>query len=459
MKEHSQQDNDSKQSQESDSGKQENPQPEVADSTLIDTHGEKKDESPDLWVELEIHAKSTEVTKRIDAHAERYAAKADIPGFRRGKVPADVIKERYRQLLIDEALNEVIESFVSERIRESQLQVVSRPELKDVQYEEGGDLRAKVRVEVLPEVSVPELDKVIVSIPADQLHIKPFDEEEQVSHFLEHNRRREAISGRAAASGDLVMLKHQAMNLDNRRLSPRKSMQVQIADEAASEIPQLDAELIGRSIGDEVVFQREYPRDFARKPWAGKKIEHHVKIEAIYAMNKPELDSVFLKSIGFDSREAFLERLKQEYESQTQQARNDRIMAAIAEQLAELAAFPVPETLLQQEMMQALRQNPALLGIQDEKERTERISALKELAGRNIRFSLLVEAVKKQFSVKAEAEAVENKLREMAESAGVPLKEVRKYYAPAERRSQLVESIERERALEILREKVTIKEV
>ncbi|HDP94264.1 MAG TPA: trigger factor [Candidatus Aminicenantes bacterium] len=434
--------------------------PETGAAAPIGADGEGQiEQSRDLWVDLDIQAPSDEVTKRIDAHAERYAAKADIPGFRKGKVPAEVIRKRYRQLLIDEALSEVIESFVSERIRKDNLQVVSRPEVKDVKYEEGGDLQALVRVEVLPEVKLPDLDTFTVSIPADQLAVKEFNEAEQVDHFLEHNRKREAVSDRPIAAGDLVMLKHQTMNLDDRRMSPRKPLQVQIATEAANEIPELDKELIGRAIGEEIVFRRKYPKDFERKPWAGKEMEHHATVEAVYSMVKPELDNEFLKSIGFESREAFLERLKNEYEKQSRQARDERIMAAIAEQLVEANAFPIPDSLLHQEMMQAIRQNPGLLNVGDEKEKETRIHELQTLAARNIRFSLLVEAVKQEFGVKADAEELEKRLREMAESSGVPLKEVRKYYAPAERRRQLLDSLEKDKALEILREKVTIKEV
>ncbi|MBN1195848.1 MAG: trigger factor [Candidatus Aminicenantes bacterium] len=458
MKEKPQTGNELPQSQTEDSAGDQNTITGASNPVQADSEA-RKEQTPDLWVELDIHAPSDEVTRRIDAHAERYAAKAAIPGFRKGKVPAEVIRRRYRQLLIDEALNDVIESFVSERIRNDNLQVVSRPEVKDVKYEEGGDLHALVRVEVLPEVKLPELETFTVSIPADQLAVKEFNEAEQVAHFLEHNRKREAVTDRPVASGDLVVLKHQAMNLDDRRMSPRKPLQVQIEAEADNEIPEMDKELTGRSIGETVVFRRRYPEDFARKAWAGKEMEHHVTVEAIYSMVKPELDDEFLKSIGFESSAAFLERLKQEYEKQSRQARDERIMAAIAEQLADANAFPVPETLLQQEMMQAIRQNPGLLQVSDEKEQDARIHELKTLAARNIRFSLLIEAVKQDFGVKADAEELEKRMREMSESSGVPLKEVRKYYAPAERRQQLVDSLQRDKALEILREKVTIKEV
>ena len=134
-------------------------------------------------------------------------------------------------------------------------------------------------------------------------------------------------------------------------------------------------------------------------------------------------------------------------------------MSAIAEQLSDAADFPVPDTLVHQEIMQAVKQNPGLMYAPDESGKEQRIAELEAMAARNIRFSLLLEAVKTEFKIKADAEELEKKLKEMSESAGVPLKEVRKYYAPAERRNQLMDSLERDKALEILREKVKIKEV
>ena len=420
---------------------------------------DRSDEGSGLWIDLDIQAKADEVERRIDAHAENYAARANIPGFRKGKVPAEVVKKRYRKLIVDEALTEVIESFVQDRIRKDNLQVVSRPELRDVKYEEGGDLKASVRVEVLPEVKLPDLEQFTVEIPADQLKVKDFDESEQIDHFLEHNQRREPVTDRPVGSGDVVAVKHQAMNLENKRMTPRKPMQVLIDADAQNEITEIEKELTGRSIGAEVVFRRKYPKDHARKAWAGKEMEHHVTIESVNTLVKPDLNEEFLKSLGFDSRKAFLDRLRQEYESQSSKAREERVMGAIAEKLVESAPFAVPETLLRQEMMQAIRQNPGLMHVKNEEEKGRRIAELEALAARNIRFSLLVEAVKTEFGVKVDAEELEKRLREMAESSGVPLKEVRKYYAPAERRNQLMDSLERDKALEILREKVTIKEV
>lgn len=435
------------------------------DKKPVSTKPEQKDtdaesgENSGLWIDLEIEASSEDVSSRIDAQAEQYAAKARIPGFRQGKVPADVVKKRYRKLIIDEALTEVIESFVSDRIRKDNLQVVSRPELKDVKYEDGGDLKASVRVEVMPEVTLPDLDTFTVAIPADELKVKPFVQDEQIDHFLEHNRRRVAVKDRAIAEGDTVVLKHQVKNLENRRMSPRKPLHIHVGEEGSGGIPDIDKELIGHKTGDELVFRRKYPEDHARKAWAGKDVEHHAVVEAVHTQVKPELTDEFLKSIGFESKEKFLERMKQEYESQSEKARQDRIMSAIAEQLADAADFPVPDTLIRQEIMQAVKQNPGLMYTPDEAGKEKRIAELEAMAARNIRFSLLVEAVKTEFEVKADAEELEKKLKEMSESAGVPLKEVRKYYAPAERRNQLMDSLERDKALEILREKVKIKEV
>lgn len=446
----------STESQAVDSGKDKEPVNEKPDKKTAD---EKSGENSGLWIELDIEASSEDVSRRIDAQAEQYAAKARIPGFRQGKVPADVVKKRYRKLITDEALTEVIESFVSDRIRNDKLQVVSRPELKDVQYEDGGDLKASIRVEVMPEVTLPDLDAFTVTIPAEELKIKPFVQDEQIDHFLEHNRRRVAVKDRPVAEGDTVVLKHQVMNLDNRRMSPRKSLHIHVGEEGSGGIPDIDKELIGRNSGDELIFRRKYPEDHPRNAWAGKEMEHHAVIEAVHTQVKPELTEEFLKSIGFDSKEKFLERMKEEYESQSDKARQDRIMSAIAEQLSDAADFPVPDTLVHQEIMQAVKQNPGLMYAPDESGKEQRIAELEAMAARNIRFSLLLEAVKTEFKIKADAEELEKKLKEMSESAGVPLKEVRKYYAPAERRNQLMDSLERDKALEILREKVKIKEV
>ena len=422
------------------------------------TEAEEKATS-DLWIEFEIHADKKDVDSRIDRHADEYARKARIPGFRTGMVPVDVVKSRYRKLLIDEALNDVIESFVSDKIRSEKLQVISRPEVKDVKYEEGGDLHATVVVEILPEVKLPDLGTVTVEVPVDQLPNEDFKEEDQIDQFLERNRRREKVEDRPVNAGDFVSVKHQARNLKTHKMSPRKPMYVHVSSEEAAEIPDIDKEIIGRNLNEEVVFTREFPADFARKSWAGNTMEHHVTIEEIFIMKKPELDSEMLKTMGFDDRKAFVEKLKSEYSAYIRKARQDRIIASIVEHLTESIEFPVPQSLVHQEMLQTAQRNPAMMQARDEAEKGQRIQELEQVATRNIRFSLILEAAKEEFKVKVDAEALETKFKEMAESNNVPLKEVRKYYAPAERRQQIMDSMERDRTLEILQEKITIKEV
>lgn len=422
------------------------------------TDAEEKATS-DLRVEFEIHADKKDVDSRIDLHADEYARKARIPGFRTGMVPVDVIKSRYRKLLIDEALNDVIESFVSDKIRSEKLQVISRPEVKDVKYEEGGDLHATVIVEILPEVKLPDLEAMTVEVPKDQLPDEAFSEEDQIDQFLERNRRREKVEDRPVDAGDFVSVKHQARNRKTRKMSPRKPMYVHVSSEEAAEIPDIDKEIMGKNLLEEVVFTREYPADFSRKSWAGNTMEHHVTIEEIFIMKKPELNSEMLKSMGFEDRNAFVEKLKSEYSAYILKARQDRVIASIVEHLTESIEFPVPQSLVHQEMLQTAQRNPAMMQARDEAEKELRIRELEQVSTRNIRFSLILEAAKEAFKVKVDAEALETKFKEMAESNNVPLKEVRKYYAPSERRQQIMDSMERDRTLEILQEKITIKEV
>ena len=416
-------------------------------------------ESSDLVREFSIHVPREEIETRIDEVAQTYSSDIKLPGFRKGNVPVELIKSRYRKMIGDEALNKVVEQFVFEKIEKDGLQIVSQPVIEKLDYEEGNDLHADIRVEVFPRVVLPNLEKLEVKIPKKDLEIESYDEQKQIDAVLERNKRRVQVKDRGVTSGDVVAFSLQSQFMDTKRMSKRSEQTVVAEKEAEFDIPDLFREINGKKVGEQVIFTRVYGSDFKKKLWAGKTLEHHLEIKTIFEMAKPDFDSEFLKTLGFKDEEAFKKKLKQEYDDFAKNQREEKTVARIVEKIVSEVDFTVPKTLVDQELLRLGQQQEQVLRAMDEKQRKDYIDTLHVEAGKTVKFSLIYDTIRQEFKIEVSADDLTKEYKRIADANQIPLAEVRKYYGNKANKERLQESLLRVKVVDFLKEKIKVKEV
>jgi trigger factor len=447
-------------------------EPETADDTqkkaAVDTAGEKetaepeetaKDTGTDSLVRLTIDVPWKDVEKEMDEALAQHALEMKLPGFRRGKVPLEVVKSRYKEVIKDDVVKKIVEKALYEKIETDEIRIASPPVMEKLDYREGENLKAEIAVEVFPTIEIPELETVEVEIPADRLKFEEYNEEKQIDAVLERNRREVPVTGREIRGGDYVVLKYQSKMLQSKRMTPKKTAQFQVKEEEEFEILDLYKELPGKKIHDSITLKRTYPDDYKKKPWAGKELEHYITVESIFEMKKPELNEVFLKSIGFDDVAGFKQKMKDEYRHYMQNQVEEKKVKFILGRLIETVVFTVPEGVLAEGLERTASQYPYnKLDFNDEKG-GDIMAALKAETERSVRISLITDAIREKYNLAVSNDELEKEYKTIAEKNNVPLKEVRKAYMNKENVRQLRENLLNEKVVGLLKEKVKIKEI
>ncbi|UCH93539.1 MAG: trigger factor [Candidatus Aminicenantes bacterium] len=422
--------------------------------------GKEEKEKNDLLVKFTLKVAKEEVEEEFNKALTQYAAEIKLPGFRRGKIPVEVIKTRYKEAIREEAISKVIEKAVLEKIEADKMKIISQPTVKKIDFEEGKDVEAEIEVEVFPTVEIPYLETLEVKIPAADLQSEDYDEQEQINLVLEAHKR-QAPAKREIKDGDYVRLKYQSKILSTKRMTPKKDTYLAVKENEPFEILDLYKEMIGKRIGDSLTVRRSYPGDYNKKPWAGKEIEHYITIENVFEIVKPELDKDFLKSIGFEDEESFKKKLQEEYEQMNRRQIEDKKLTHIIDMLCETIVFPLPRGMVEHEVSrmaeQRLQRQP--LDFKDENQVREYLDSLKPEAEKSLRFSFIVEAVKEKFNLEVSSDDLEKQYKSIAEENNAPLKEVRKFYMNKENARDLKDTLARKKVLDLIKGKVTVKEV
>ncbi|NIM15121.1 MAG: trigger factor [Candidatus Aminicenantes bacterium] len=435
---------------------------DVNGKAAVDTAGEKET-GPSSSVRFTIDVPWEDVEKEMDEAMAQYAAEMKMPGFRKGKVPVDMLKSRYREAIKDEVVNKIVEKAVYEKIETDRIRIAAPVEIEKLDSEEGKGVKAEVAVEVFPTIELPELETIEVEIPSAELKFEDYNEEKQIDAILERNRRQVPVVSRGIKEDDIVTLKYQSKILQTKRMTPKKTARFSVNEKEEFEILDLYKELIGKKMNDSITLKRTYPDDYKKKPWAGKELEHYITIESVMEMKKPQLNEVFLKSIGFEDEAAFRKKMKEEFDQYNRRQVEEKKVKTVMDKLTDIIAFTVPRAVVEQEAARAASQYPHnMLSFRDDEQGRAYMEALKKETERSLRVSLITQAIVEKYKLAVSNDDLEKEYKTIAQKNNVPLKDVRKAYMNKENKEnleQLRETLLNEKVVGLLKETVKIKEV
>lgn len=261
-----------------------------AENTPVSTEAvkpdEKEEEAGPLMTTFYVEVARETIEQDFNEALVKYAAEIKLPGFRQGKIPLEVMRARFKDAITDEVVNKIVEKAIFEKIEKDKMKIISRPEVMKLDYEEGHDLKAEVRVEIFPPIVLPDFDTVEVEIPSAQLNFEPYDEQKQIEAILEGNRRQSPVVSREIQEGDYVMYDLQSKIMDSKKMTPRKNGHFHVVENEPSEVLDFYKDVLGKKIDETFTLTRTYPADYQKKAWAGKEIEHHIKISSIFEMDQ-----------------------------------------------------------------------------------------------------------------------------------------------------------------------------
>src|SRR5690606_6066054 len=281
-------------------------------------------------------------------------------GFRPGKAPLGLIKRRFGSDIRSEVIQSLLPESYEQAVREKAVKPLGQPELENIEYEEGKPLTYEAKIEIIPEIKLPDYRGLEVEVPA--LEVTDKDVEERLEALRKENATLQAVEDRAVAEGDFVTIDlsgeyvlaegedhgHQHDPIDE------EDVQVHVGDEHTHAA--FNENLPGMNIGEEKTFEVEYGKDYPEKRLAGHKVRFRVEVTDIKQEVLPELNDEFAKDLGeHDSLESLKAELRAELEGGASRRKEELTKQKVVEKLTELAQFEVPNVLVEERLDQRLR--------------------------------------------------------------------------------------------------------
>lgn len=312
-------------------------------SDIVDVNETRRD--------LTIEVPSTVVDEAIGHAAAKLGRSAKIPGFRPGKVPVTVIRQRFKPQIMQDVAEHLVSKAVGDALVERGVEPIETPDIQDLVLEEGKPLTFKASFDVVPAFDPGDLATIEATEPSRVV------EDEAVNQSLERvrerNARYEAVESGAVEAGHTVVLglERRGTDKEGKQGDLEKHEQVSIELGAPSNPPGFDAEMTGMTPGSNKSFTITYPDDYAIPELAGGKVDYTVNLKEIKKRVVPALDDELAKDLGdFTSLEELRARVRQDLEHEAMHAAERQVRQDVLKQLASRVPFPVPATLVDREI-------------------------------------------------------------------------------------------------------------
>jgi trigger factor len=301
---------------------------------------------------LVVEIPSTVVDAEIDKVSKDYSKAARIPGFRPGKVPAKIVRQRFRDQILHDVAHGLIPRAVDEALRERGVEPVDTPDIRDVVVEEGQPLKFTATFETVPTIDPGDLSSL--TLRRATTRVEDTAVEDALARLRERSARYEPVENRGVKSGDSVLMDlvrtaPPAEGEDKPQMDRHENVTVDIG--APANPPGFDQELAGLTPGAEKRFDVTYPDDYTIKELAGTTVTYDVTVKGVRKRVVPELDDEFAKDLGeFDSLGALRRRVREDLEDEAKHESDREVRADLMKQLAGRVSFEVPAALVDREI-------------------------------------------------------------------------------------------------------------
>ena len=292
-----------------------------------------------------------DVESAIDRVTRDYAKSARLPGFRPGRVPPGVVRQRFRAQILHDVAHDLIPKSIDEVLSSKGVEPVDTPDVKDVVVEEGKPLSFTATFDVVPDFDPGDFGDVQLRRQPVVVH------DDAVQQTLERLRERaaryEPVEGGVAEGHTLVIdLERRPTNADGTVAPADTHEKVSIEMGAPANPPGFDAEVMGMTVGDSRTFTLTYPADYAVSEMAGTSVGYTVTLKELRRRVVPELDDEFAKDLGedIDSIDALRGRVRADLEAESKDASDRQLRADLLKQVAKRLPFEVPAALVEREI-------------------------------------------------------------------------------------------------------------
>ncbi len=424
---------------------------------------EKTDNKNELKLEFTVDSKVFEEgMKTVYKKNVKYFS---IPGFRKGKVPMNMVEKYYgAQIFYEDAFNEIVPEIYDNAIKEEKIEAVSRPEIDITQMEKGKDLMFTALVQTKPEVKLGKYKGI--ALEKNKYEVTDKEVEEEVNRMADKNSRMVTVKNRAAKLEDTVVIDFCGF-VDGKEFEGGKAENHELKLGSNTFIPGFEDQVVGMKAEEEKDINVKFPEEYFSKDLAGKDAVFKVKVHEIKEKELPKLDDEFAKDVSeFDTLKELKADLKKKKEEANEARSKSELQEAAVKAVSEDSEVDIPSGMIEMEvdnMAQDMDNRLAYQGIKLEqylqmigKTMAEYKKESEEPAKETIKMRLVIEAVSRDAKIEAEEKEIEEKIKELATAYGRKEEEL---MANEELKKNIESSIKSEKTIDYIIENAKVKEV
>lgn len=427
----------------------------------MSTKIEKTENKNEVKLEFTIEAKKfDEAIMKVYQKSARYF---NIPGFRKGKAPFNIVERMYGdEIFYEDAFNELVPSIYEKEIEDNKIEAVSKPEINIVKMKKGEDLVFTALVQTKPEVKLGKYKGI--ELKKVEYPVTDEDVEHELAHVQEHNARIITVEDRPVQDKDIAVIDFQGF-VDGKAFEGGKAEKHELEIGSKTFIPGFENQVIGMKVGEEKDINVKFPEDYFSKDLAGKDATFKVKLHEIKEKQLPALDDEFAKDVSeFDTLKDYKTSIKEKKQAQNDDKAKHETESLAIEAVSNETKIDIPSGMIETEidaMIRDLEQQLSYQGINLDqylkimnKTRKEIEENYKEQAEKNVKSRLILEAIIKEEKIESTDEEINAKIKEMATNYGRKEEELSKNEALKE---YIANTIKTEKAIELIIKNAKIK--
>lgn len=420
--------------------------------------------------EIRIEIEPEEVRRVYDTVSRKYADRAQVPGFRKGMAPLDVIRMRFSDEIKSEVIQELLPPNVTLAIQEHKLQPIAEPQLhmdnqENLKVNGSQPISVHIHVEIMPEIPEPNYEGI-----ETERRVKPVTEEE-INSVIDERRQQNAtmipVEDRKSKEGDVVVVDLKGTFLDDEKADPIEvtDLEINLGDGLVEKA--FTENLIGVDVDEEREFKVEYPEEFSSSALAGRKVKYHAKVNSIGVVELPDLDDEWVLSLdeGFKSVADLRKQLRTDLESMAKAEADGRVRNDLISKLIEKHEFEVPQALITsqaQSLLNNFAQDLAQRGVDLTKVEESFIettySQMKVQAARDVRGAMLLEKIAENEKVEVSDEEVASEMALMAQQYQMTEEQLKETIDAQGGSNMIANNLKTRKAVEALVEKASVTE-
>lgn len=408
----------------------------------------------------EITVDKDDVLKSFQDVLKLFQKDSDLKGFRKGKVPLNVIESRYSKEILEELKTRLISFYIRKASVENKINVVRTSNLEHEDLKKDSAFKFKVNLEIIPDIKLKPYKEISVVKEIQKVTKKDIDE--AMKNVLNNFAQNEEVeSNRKIKKKDFVDIDFTG-SIDGKEIEKlnRKNAVVEIGNESL--IPEIEKEILILKKGEESSFEVLYPKDFPITEAAEKNVQCTLKVNKILKKVVPKVDEAFLEKIGFKTLEDLEKRISDDLSGSFEQQAQGSLRKNMFDKLIDDNEFDFPNSFVDDEKNRLeadYKSKMAQQGVTVDELDEKTTDVINDSAFRNVKIALIFAEISKIENISVEDKEVGDYLAAFASSQNVPVDKVLKYYKDNNLMDDVRVKLTDEKVIQFLISNAKIKEV